>query len=201
MRLWIEPRALLLHASHRLAAGEELLVAEVLDETFYGKHPATDPSWAALWSLDDHRGEPPLRLTEDTPANALEMVAAIAAGRAVTAVPATVAETIASVAPGLRALRLIDATPISCGLIWRAEPTNPLTAAFVEAARAFLETEEPSEQLTVGDEPLAELRLPPASARGARAAQSALSSAESACSTISPSLNSTPRAISRQAGV
>jgi DNA-binding transcriptional LysR family regulator len=147
MPLWIEPRAVLLHASHRLAGAGELLVSEVLDETFYGNHPATDPDWAALWSLDDHRGEPPLRLTDDTPANALEMVAAITAGRAVTAVPTTVAETIAGVAPSLSVRRLSDAAPVSCGLVWRAEPTNPLTAAFVEAARAFLATEGVSEEL------------------------------------------------------
>jgi hypothetical protein len=112
-----------------------------------------------------------------------------------------VAETIASVAPGLRALRLIDATPISCGLIWRTKPSNPLTAAFVEAARAFLATDEPPEPLTVADEPLAGVRLPPTSGPEGREVQSALSSAESACSTMSPSLNRTPRAISRQAGV
>jgi DNA-binding transcriptional LysR family regulator len=139
MSLWIEPRAVLLHSGHRLAGRGELLVSEVLDETFYGNHPATDPAWARIWSLDDHRGEPPLHVTEDTPANALEMVAAITAGHAVTAVPNSVAETIASVAPSLSAQRLSDAAPVTCGLVWRAEPTNPLTAAFVDATRAFLE--------------------------------------------------------------
>ena len=160
MTLWIEPRAVLLHASHRLADRDELLVADVLDETFYSSHPATDPVWAALWSLDDHRGEPPLQVTVDTAANALEMVAAITAGRAVTAVPATVAETIASVAPSLTAVRLSDASPVSCGLVWRAEATNPLTAAFVEATRAFLATEGTQEDSAVAADAPGDSRLP-----------------------------------------
>jgi DNA-binding transcriptional LysR family regulator len=64
-----EPRVVLASSRHRLAGRRELSVAEVLDETFIGFDPSVHPGWAGFWSLDDHRGEGPHRLTADRAAN------------------------------------------------------------------------------------------------------------------------------------
>jgi len=138
-RLWSEPRAVLLHELHPLAARAELRVEDVIDATFYGFHPSVDREWAAFWTLDDHRGGPPRELTPDTPSNALELVSAVTAGSAIITMPAAVANTIAGLVPHLRARVLEDAEPATCSLAWRGSPDNSLTEAFVAVARASLE--------------------------------------------------------------
>lgn len=136
--LWSEPRALLMHESHPLAARAELCVADALDETFCGFHPSVDGEWAAFWTLDRDRGGPPRRMTGDTPANALELVAAVAARRCVSVGPFSVAQTIAGIVPQLAVRQLADAEPSSCALVWREPAQNPLTNAFVESAKMLL---------------------------------------------------------------
>ena len=132
--LWEEPRSVLLRDSHRLASSGELAVADVLDEPFCRCHPTVDEGWAGFWNLDDHRGGPPRVVTSTQPTNALELVCALLAGEAISAVPSAVAQTIASVAPGLVALTLRDAEPAVCCALWRSPARNALTSAFVEAA-------------------------------------------------------------------
>ncbi len=133
--LWREPRAVLLDRSHPLAACEELAVADVLDERYYGHAPAVDAAWAGFWTLDDHRGGPPARVSEDRPANSLELIAALSSGRATRAFAATTACTIARLLDDLVAVPLRDAAPAECALAWRAEDRSPLVAEFVQAAR------------------------------------------------------------------
>ncbi len=133
--LWQEPRCVLLRDSHPLATRSELDVADVLDEPFYGTHPSVDPAWAGFWNLDDHREGPPGLVTHHTPANYLELVAAMTSGLAISTLPVAVAEVIAAMTPQLVALPLRDAAPATCALVWREEPSNALTSSLVEAAR------------------------------------------------------------------
>lgn len=136
--LWSEPRALMVHRGNPLACDEDVSVAEVLDEPFCGYHSAINTEWSAFWTLDDHRGGPPGRVTGDRACNVLELVAALAAGHGVAIAPATVALTLARVAPHLAARTITDAAPCSCSLVWRSPPANPLTLEFVRTARARL---------------------------------------------------------------
>jgi DNA-binding transcriptional LysR family regulator len=135
--LWLEPRCLLLHEGHRLAGRSAVTVAEVIDEEFYGCHEAVDPVWAGVWTLDDHRGGPPSRLTTDRPINSLELIAAICSGRAIRAFAAVTAATIERVLPELVAVPLSDADPAVFSLAWCASEQNPLVAAFADVARDF----------------------------------------------------------------
>lgn len=137
--LWSEPRAVLLLETHPLAARPALRVWDVLDEPFYGYDEAVDPLWASFWTLDDHRGGPPDLLTSDRPANAMELVAALMSGRAVTTFPYSLAQTIAGIVPRLAARPLRDAAPAWCSLVWRDPPGNSLTLALVEAAAGVAE--------------------------------------------------------------
>jgi DNA-binding transcriptional LysR family regulator len=134
--LWEEPRCVLMHDSHPLAVRTELEVLDVLDEPFCGAHPSVEESWAGFWNLEDHRGCPPEILTGDTPANYMEVVAALTSGRAISTFPMAVAETVAALVPSLVALPLLDAAPATCALVWRGQPENSLTSLFVESARA-----------------------------------------------------------------
>lgn len=133
--LWREPRAVLLDRAHPLAAREELDLCDVLDEPFYGHAPSVDPAWAGFWTLDDHRGRPPKQLTEDRPANSLELIAALYSRRAVRAFAASTASTIARALPDFAALPLRDAAPVERVLAWRTGDASPLVDAFVRTAR------------------------------------------------------------------
>jgi DNA-binding transcriptional LysR family regulator len=85
-----EPRVVLTAKGHPLAARGTLKVADVLDETFIGFDPSTDQEWAGFWSLDDHRGAPPRRITTDRVANGQEVLASLAVSTAITTAPAVV---------------------------------------------------------------------------------------------------------------
>ncbi len=135
LTLWREPRTVLLSRSHPLAARSELELADVLDETFYGHAPSVDRAWAGFWTLDDHRGRPPAHVTDDHPANSLELIATISSGRAIRAFATTTAQTIARFLGDLVAIPLRDATPAECALAWRTADSSPLVEAFVETSR------------------------------------------------------------------
>jgi DNA-binding transcriptional LysR family regulator len=135
--LWQEPRALLLHRSHTLAGRRAVTVSEVIDEQFYGCHEAVDPVWAGIWTLDDHRGGPPSRLTSDRPINSLELIAAISSGRAIRAFSAITAATIERFLVDLVAVPLSDADPAVFSMAWCTSGQNPLVAAFADVAADF----------------------------------------------------------------
>jgi len=159
-----EPRVVLAPRQHPLAQADELAVEDVLDETFIGFHPSTDPAWAGFWSLDDHRGTPPRRLTGDRAANPQEVLASLAVRSAITTVPASVARVIVSVLPGVTAVPLRDAQACSIMLVGHETQTNQLVSAIVSFAQAWgpLETEAPAGSEN-GHEPIG-IRQEPATA-------------------------------------
>ena len=127
-----EKRVALVPCSHHLATRDELCVADVIDETFIGFHPAVEPTWAATWSLDDHRNGSPPRLAERS-INAQERFALIAAGRGIATLPACHASIIASILPNVVAIRVQDAEPTTLTLVG---PTNRLLNPAVQHLRA-----------------------------------------------------------------
>ena len=129
-----EPRCVLMHRGHPLAGRRRLRVKDVLEEEFCGLHPSVDASWAGLWSLDDHRGGPPPRVTRDGAISYLEMVAAAASARCICVVPMGVAQSIAGHVGHLLAIPVVDAAPARCTLAWRATGESALTGALVEMA-------------------------------------------------------------------
>lgn len=131
-----EPRVVLTPARHRLAGRHELSVAEVLDETFIGFHPSVDPGWAGFWSLDDHRGESPRRLTADRAANPHEVLAALTVRDAITTVPGAVARLIPELLTGVVTIPLRDAGPASIVMVGHEDRANPLVASLLDFVRA-----------------------------------------------------------------
>jgi DNA-binding transcriptional LysR family regulator len=131
-----EPRVVLASSRHRLAGCRELSVAEVLDETFIGFHPSIDPGWAGFWSLDDHRGEGPRRLTADRAANPHEVLAALTVRDAITTVPGAVASLVPEFLTGVVTIPLRDAEPATIVLVGHEDRANPLVASVLDFARA-----------------------------------------------------------------
>jgi DNA-binding transcriptional LysR family regulator len=131
-----EPRAVLVPKRHPLAERSSLRVADVIDETFIGLHTSVEPSWGGFWSLDDERGSPPQQVTGDHAAKPQEVLAALAVGRAITTVPASVARVIMNFPTGVVAIRLLDAAPASIVLCGRDDRHGALVGALLAFARS-----------------------------------------------------------------
>jgi DNA-binding transcriptional LysR family regulator len=132
--LYREPRVVVAAKGHPLAARGELTVADVLDEAFVGFHPSIEPTWAGFWSLDDHRGGPPRRVTVDRAANGQEILASLAVRSAITTAPASVAEVVTGADAGVITIPLLDARPSDVVLVGREDRRS----GAVEAVLAFL---------------------------------------------------------------
>jgi DNA-binding transcriptional LysR family regulator len=127
-----EPRVVLAARRHPLAGRRELSVAEVLDEPFIGLHPSVDPAWAGFWSLDDHRGGSPRRLTADRAANPHEVLAALTMRDAITTVPNAVAKLVPDFLTGVVTIPLRDAHPATIVLVGHEDRANPLVASLLD---------------------------------------------------------------------
>jgi DNA-binding transcriptional LysR family regulator len=133
-----EPRVALVPREHALARRTQVGVAELLEETFIGFHPSVDPTWAGFWSLDDHRGGPPRRVTADAAANPQEVMAALALRDAITTVPESVARLVAGPSVNLVAAPVHDALPAQLELFGRKDAHNPRVAALLAFVRGGL---------------------------------------------------------------
>jgi DNA-binding transcriptional LysR family regulator len=127
-----EPRVALVPGGHPLAERDEVALADLLDETYVGFAPSVDPAWAGFWSLDDHRGGPPARVTGDHASNPQEVLAALGGGSgAVTIVPLAAANVFANVLAGTRAIPIRDAAPSRIALVGHDDRRNPLVSALL----------------------------------------------------------------------
>jgi DNA-binding transcriptional LysR family regulator len=118
---------------HRLAHQDTLSIADVLDEPFPGG-PNLRPDWSAFWTLDEQRGRPPQR-TDDDVTSAEQGLQVVVAGRAVATAPDWVASGLAH--PGVVALPLKDAPPVTTCLLWRADEENPFVLRLVKLAAVW----------------------------------------------------------------
>jgi hypothetical protein len=133
---------------HALAERSQLDVAEVLEETFVGYHPDVQPAWAGFHSLDDHRGGPPERLTDDQALTSLQMLGIMSARGAVTTVPHADAKLAVQVLPDIVAIPLRDAAPAVVSLVWRTDTGNQLVEDLARVAKSLA----PGDEHLVGDE-------------------------------------------------
>lgn len=129
-----EPRTVIVHASHPLAQRQQLVLRDVLDETFVSYHPEVQPAWAGFHSLDDHRGGAPASSTIDHAETSLQMLGIMTTSRAVTTVPRCDAQLVARALPDLIALPVLDARPAQVSLVWHTGSSSPLVRSLVELA-------------------------------------------------------------------
>ena len=135
--LLVEPRVVLTARGQPITGRRELTVEEILDETFVRGGNWVDPVWAATWSLDEHRGGPPPRLSVEPALDLQGILATIAAGLAITTAPAFHAAAIVSALPGLVAIPLPDARPIQLSLVGRRDRRGPLVRALSDVAESL----------------------------------------------------------------
>ena len=137
LALRAEPRTVVAQSAHPLAARRQLVLADVLDETFVSYHPDVQPAWAGFHSLDDHRGQPPRSMTVDRAATSLQMLGVMTARRAITTVPLCDAKLVVQVMPTLVALPVLDASPALLSLVRLTDNPNPLVHALLAVARGL----------------------------------------------------------------
>jgi DNA-binding transcriptional LysR family regulator len=112
------------------AAGKpEISIADLADDPVIIQRGAT-PVWQAFHNVDPR---PDGRHPRPGPAvdNLEEKLQHVAAGRAISFVPASVAGVFAQ--PGIAYVPVTDIPPIRICLAWKSGPPSPLVAAFVDA--------------------------------------------------------------------
>jgi DNA-binding transcriptional LysR family regulator len=129
-----EPRTVIVHASHPLAQRQQLLLRDVLDETFVSYHPEVQPVWAGFHSFDDHRGGAPASSTVDQAETSLQMLGIMTTSRAITTFPRCDAQLVAGALPDLIAIPVLDARPAQLSLVWHTASSSPLVRSLVELA-------------------------------------------------------------------
>jgi DNA-binding transcriptional LysR family regulator len=129
-----EARAVVLRRDHPFADAKELAVGDVLDEPFVSYHRDVQDQWAGFHSLDDARGGPPARMTDDRVLTSLQMLAVMSASPAITTVPLLDARLAAAVMPNIAAIPLRAAAPAEVSLVWRRDNRNPLLATLTGLA-------------------------------------------------------------------
>jgi DNA-binding transcriptional LysR family regulator len=132
-RLYTEPRLALLPASHPLADREQLSITELADDPVI-LHRGASTAWEAFHNTDprpDGRRPRP----GPTVSNIEEKLEHVAAGRAISFVPASAAAAI-HLPADVVARPVIDIPPTEIGLAWNAARESGLIAAFVQTARA-----------------------------------------------------------------
>ena len=100
-------------------------------------HPTVQPAWAGFHSLDDHRGGPPLELTDDCVATSLEMLGRLTSTEAVTMLPAADARLVADVLQGVVAVELVDGAPATVSLVWDSSRRHPLLGELIASLTAL----------------------------------------------------------------
>ena len=130
-----ESRVALMPRRHRLAGHSHLHVADLLDEMFIGFHKSVEPTWAGFWSLDDHRGGPPLMRTGDSAVNPQEVMASLVMRDAITTVPASVARIVSTAVPDIVAIPVQDADLAIITLVGHQDFRNPAAVALLDFAQ------------------------------------------------------------------
>jgi DNA-binding transcriptional LysR family regulator len=133
--LRLDPRVVIAHRDHPIAASTGLTVADLVDETFVGFDASVDAGWAGFWSLDDHLGARPTRLTPAGASNPQEILAAVAQGRAISTMPRCHAESILSGSGAMLLIPILDAAPCRLALAGRNDRRNGRVGDLVDRAR------------------------------------------------------------------
>jgi DNA-binding transcriptional LysR family regulator len=140
MPVRLEPRVAVLWASHPAADKQEISIVELADDPVIIQRGAS-PGWQAFHNVDPRPdGREPRRGPEA--GNLEEKLQHVAAGRAISFLPASLAAAFAQ--PGIVYVPVTDIPPIKVCLGWKAENESPLVADF--AACVTDATRQPRDQ-------------------------------------------------------
>ena len=127
-----EERLAVLREDHPLAARAYVRPEDLVGEPWIWVEGA-DPKARAFWSLEEFRGDKPLRT--GTRVNSFEEAfGAVAAGLAITCQAESAVQAVAAGFPDLRFVPLRGAPPAQVAVAWRTAHETPLARAFVQTA-------------------------------------------------------------------
>jgi DNA-binding transcriptional LysR family regulator len=127
-----EPRFAVLPRDHPLASRETVRPEDLVDEPWIWVE-GSDPLARAFWSLEDYRGEQPLRA--GTPINSFEEAfGAVAAGLAITCQAESAVRAVGAGFPQLRFVALEGAPAAHVAVAWPTAHETELARAFVRTA-------------------------------------------------------------------
>lgn len=128
--LFTEPRYATLPHTHRLAERPAISLADLRGERFVPHRPSVPRPWAQYWSCagDDGRAGATSGISSIT-----EGLHAVAYGKFVDTAPASGIRFFRH--PGVRFVKLLDATPATAAVVARRNCANPHTRRFLELAR------------------------------------------------------------------
>jgi DNA-binding transcriptional LysR family regulator len=126
-----EPRVAVLPIDHPAADKPEISIAELADDPVIAQRGAS-PGWESFHNVDPR---PDGRHPRRGPAvdNVEEKLEHVAAGRAISFLPASVAGAV--IHPGIAYVPVNDIPPIEICLAWKADSRSPLVADFVDCVR------------------------------------------------------------------
>lgn len=127
-----EDRYIAVHEDHPLAGRDHVRPEDVVDEPWIWVEGA-DPRARAFWSLEEFRGDRPLRAgTRITSVE--EAFGAVAAGVAITCQGASAVAAVGAGFPQLRFVALRGAPPAQVAVAWRTAADSALVRAMVQTA-------------------------------------------------------------------
>jgi DNA-binding transcriptional LysR family regulator len=140
-----EPRVAVLPVAHPAAGKRELSIAELADDPVVIQRGAS-PGWQSFHNVDPR---PEGRHPRPGPAvdNVEEKLQHVAAGRAISFLPASVAAAV--VQPGVAYVPVTDIPPIDIRLAWRSDTSSPLVKAFARCVEDALRS--PKREPSAGD--------------------------------------------------
>ena len=126
-----EPRLAVLPVRHPAADKHQISITELADDPVVIQRGAS-PAWQAFHNVDPR---PDGRRPRPGPeaGNLEEKLQHVAAGRAISFVPASVAATVSQ--PGIVYVPVSDILPITICLAWSSGATSPLIAAFADCVK------------------------------------------------------------------
>ena len=127
-----EDRYIAVHADHALAGRDHVEPEDVVNEPWIWVEGA-DPRARAFWSLEEFRGDKPLR-TGTRITSVEEAFGAVAAGVAVTCQGESAVRAVGAGFPQLRFLPLRGAPPAQIAVAWRTAGDSELVRVMVRTA-------------------------------------------------------------------
>lgn len=132
--LLTEPRLVALPASHPLAGRESVEPSELMEET-WAWVGSSDRIAESFWLLEDHRYGRPPRIG-GRPRGWEELLALVAAGKAIGIVPVSIAAQLGPAAPKVRFVPVDGIDPSPLVLAWRPASETPAVRELAEVARS-----------------------------------------------------------------
>ena len=132
--LLTEPRLVALPVSHPLSGRESIEPGELMGET-WAWVGSSDRVAESFWLLEDHRYGRPPRIG-GRPRSWEDLLALVAAGKAIGIVPASIAAQLGPAAPKVRLVLVDGIDPSPLVLAWRPGSETPAVRELAEVARS-----------------------------------------------------------------